>query len=65
VARGVPVADQRRHGPKQDCLFHSRISQFCPFTPFLRRSPEKVTEKVKKFFDEVFQPPVSPQGERK
>jgi hypothetical protein len=59
------IAEQRREGQKQACLFHRRIRQFCPFTPVLRRSPAKVTGKVEKSCGGVFRRSVGPQGERK
>ncbi len=35
---------------REETVLHRSISQFCPFTPFLRRSSEKVTGNVEEVF---------------
>ena len=61
-----PCGGQAGEWEWRDGIHRSVSVQFiCPFTPFLRRSPEKVTGKVEECFGGVFQRSASPQGERK
>ena len=49
AARGVPIADQCVTAKSEIVFFIGVSVSFCPFTTFLRRSPEKVTGKVEEF----------------